>query len=130
VCDQQNAAVVPADSQLGEELSGLTDNLPVALAAGKRHVDMRCPFGFEIRDRRAVELTVIALSQPRVLEDRNLAAVERNRGGLDRPGEIGHEDGGKTVVAAPDTEVPRVRDALVRQLTWQPPGGGAGFVVG
>src|SRR5690606_7209405 len=118
---------VEVADQVGQEVAGTRHHLPVVLPAGEGLVDV--PRELQVRDRRAIEGAVVALTQPRVLVPRDVGAVERQVHCLHRAPQVGADDRRQVLVSPALTERPRLLPAGLGQFARQPAGGDPGFVV-
>lgn len=125
--DRDDLLAVVAGGDVGQETRGRLDDLPVALATGKRHVDVAHAASFDLRRGRAVQVAVVALAQARIEYDGDAGAAKGDLGGLDRPCEIGRVDDVRVVTAS--TELSRLLAPPLGELAAELSGRDPGLVV-
>jgi hypothetical protein len=126
---KQHGLSVPYLAHVEKERSRLFDDIPVTLAPWKRNVDVATAKWGKLHDRRAVQYTVIAFAQSRVLKMLDIEANERQLDGFDGSPEIGTEDGSEVFVASSLPQLHRFVLPAFGELAGQPAGGDACFIV-
>ena len=87
------------------------------------------PFDLQSGGGHAVELAVVAFTQPAVLVNRDAGVAEGNLCGVDGAGEVGDQHGGEVIAAAAPAEFGGEPPALFGQLPREPAGRDPGLVV-
>jgi hypothetical protein len=128
VCDHEPAAPVELARDVPEEAPHLLDAVAVARSARVRSIH-EAPTWVKLADRRAVQVSVVALAKASVLPNFDREPVERDLRGLNGASQVGGEHTREPVVPASLTK--RVCEAATfsRQLARKPPGRDATLVV-
>lgn len=104
VADNQDPLTLPSERQIGEKTSHPVCCLAPTLTAGVRQIEVRAPITMNLGSGCAVQLTVVALPEPPVLEDRYGRACKGHLHCLNGSLQVRHEDGRQPVVATPLAE--------------------------
>ncbi len=114
MADDHDATISLICREIGEELPGAIDDVPVALAAFERFVDVRSPGSLQLLDIHTVHSSVVAFAKSPVAEDGHPGTTERDVGGLHGPMEVRRED--HVDRAMPGTELARLLPPYRREL--------------
>ena len=125
--DHEHSVAVVACGDVCEERPRPLDDLPVALSAGKRIVQVLQAPAADLVARAAVQLAVVALAKTAVEVYRDAGAAEGDLGRLDRATEVGRVD--DVDVSSAFTERTRLLAPARGELPVEPARGDPGFVV-
>ena len=128
MADDHDATISLICREIGEELSGAIDDVPVALAAFERFVDVRPPGTLQLLDLHTVHSSVVAFAKSPVAEDGHPDTTERDVGGLYGPTEIRREHHVDRA-GMPSAELARLLPPYRRELPVKPAGRDAAIVV-
>jgi hypothetical protein len=129
VADDQHPLAGPAQRQVVKEPADPGHRLAPALASRVGSVEVVGPAAVHIGRRGAALPPVVALAQPPVGQHRDVAATERDRGGLRCPGQIRAEHRGQPVAPAASPEFGGLGLAPFGQRAGPPAGCDAALVV-
>lgn len=129
MADHEHSLSIADARKLVEELDHTRYRLSPGLALRVPHVEVPRTVGIEIALRIAVQTAVIALTEPRVAEDRDIEAGEGDVNSLNGATQVRHIDGGNPIVAATVAKLSRQLPPALRQLPVKPSGRATRLVV-
>ena len=129
VRNHEDPGIVAARNQVVQQRRGPLGHGPVALAARPRLVEVGAALGIEPCAGHAVEPAVVALAQPRIDDDGDGAAVERDPDRLERPLEVRDVHRRQPIVSPACAQLGRGLASALGQAAGEPAGRDAGLVV-
>jgi len=127
--NHENPTVIPPRLEVVQETCGRCDNLPIALAAWKRQINVTESQAGKNGDWAAVQVAVVALSESLVQMNGNWRVGKGDLYGFHGATQVGDKYSRQIGISITYAEAGGKSTASSRQSTRQPPGSDAVFII-